>query len=81
MSRSQYKVKRDMKNDQFLDWLKQPRPQWSTVRWININGMSWDVIKAIAIKYGTTASVLSLPSMTYAVKLGLTKKTCSNPKH
>ncbi|KAF9927462.1 hypothetical protein BGZ67_007509 [Mortierella alpina] len=51
MSRSQYTVNRDMKNGQFLDWLKQPRPQWSTVRWININGMSWDVIKAIAIEY------------------------------
>jgi hypothetical protein len=33
------------------------RPQWSTVRWININGMSWDVIKAIAIKYGKYALI------------------------
>ncbi|KAF9986137.1 hypothetical protein BGZ75_002183 [Mortierella antarctica] len=67
MNRSQYTVNRDMKNGQFLDWLKQPRPQWSTVRWININGMSWDVIKAIAIEYGTTASMLITRLTTCAV--------------
>ncbi|KAG0231660.1 hypothetical protein BGW41_002125 [Actinomortierella wolfii] len=28
-----------------------PLPEWSTVRWINVNGMSWDVIKALALRY------------------------------
>ncbi|KAF8950385.1 hypothetical protein BGZ52_002693 [Haplosporangium bisporale] len=40
-----------MNNQEFLQWLKQPRPEWSKVRWININGMSWDVIKEISLKY------------------------------
>ncbi|KAG0223411.1 hypothetical protein BGW42_005907 [Actinomortierella wolfii] len=40
-----------MTNSQFLEWLEKPRPEWSTVRWINVNGMSWDVIKALALRY------------------------------
>ncbi|KAF9277363.1 hypothetical protein BGZ88_001193 [Linnemannia elongata] len=51
MNQTQYTKRQGMTNSQFLAWLQQPRPEWSTVRWININGMSWDVIKAIAIKY------------------------------
>jgi len=27
------------------------RPSWSRVRWINIGGISWDVMSALAIKY------------------------------
>ncbi|KAF9165550.1 hypothetical protein DFQ26_009801 [Actinomortierella ambigua] len=42
-------------NSQFLEWLKKPRPDWSTVRWINVNGMSWDVIKALALHYGKSS--------------------------
>ncbi|KAF9124435.1 hypothetical protein BGW39_008214 [Mortierella sp. 14UC] len=51
MNQTQYTKRQGMTNSDFLQWLQQPRPQWSTVRWININGMSWDVIKAIATKY------------------------------
>ncbi|KAG9066794.1 hypothetical protein KI688_012706 [Linnemannia hyalina] len=51
MNQTQYTKQQGMANSEFLAWLQQPRPEWSTVRWININGMSWDVIKAIAIKY------------------------------
>ncbi|KAF9125357.1 hypothetical protein BGX30_000507 [Mortierella sp. GBA39] len=51
MNQTQYTKRQGMANSEFLTWLQQPRPEWSTVRWININGMSWDVIKAIAIKY------------------------------
>ncbi|KAG0211380.1 hypothetical protein BGX33_004361 [Mortierella sp. NVP41] len=53
VSQAEYKVGTNLSNGQFLEWLKQPRPDWSVVRWININRMSWDVIKAIAIGYGT----------------------------
>ncbi|KAF9908826.1 hypothetical protein EC991_009344 [Linnemannia zychae] len=51
MNQTQYTKRQGMTNSDFLQWLQQPRPQWSTVRWININGMSWDVIKAISTKY------------------------------
>ena len=27
------------------DFLSSPRPSWSRVRWINIDGLSWDVIQ------------------------------------
>lgn len=29
------------------------RQPWAKVRWINIGGLSWDVIKAVSLKYGT----------------------------
>ena len=29
-----------------------PKPPWAKVRWINICGLSWDVIKAVSIAYG-----------------------------
>ncbi|KAG0096463.1 hypothetical protein BGZ93_004495 [Podila epicladia] len=51
MSQTRYRPTKGMNNQEFLDWLKQPRPEWSKVRWININGMSWDVIKEISLTY------------------------------
>ncbi|KAF9296329.1 hypothetical protein BGZ88_000120 [Linnemannia elongata] len=51
VNQTEYAVRANLNNNEFLEWLKQPRPDWSVVRWININGMSWDVIKAIAIEY------------------------------
>ncbi|KAG8941457.1 hypothetical protein FRC03_004503 [Tulasnella sp. 419] len=42
-------------NSQFVDHLasdeKKVRPLWSKVRWISIGGVSWDVIRPLAIKY------------------------------
>jgi len=35
-----------------------PRPPWVKVRWINIGGISWDVLKALAIKYSASVSIL-----------------------
>lgn len=34
-------------NMEFIDFLKIPQPDWVQCRWINVNGLSWDVIKAI----------------------------------
>ncbi|KAI8600526.1 hypothetical protein EDD21DRAFT_376938 [Dissophora ornata] len=51
MDTAQYSKREGMNNSDFLQWLDEPRPPWSKVRWININGMSWDVIKAVSIKY------------------------------
>jgi hypothetical protein len=45
-----------MTNREFVDLMNNPdasaRDPWVKVRWINIAGMSWDVIKAVSIKYG-----------------------------
>jgi hypothetical protein len=45
-----------MTNREFVNLMNDPaaseREPWVKVRWINIGGMSWDVIKAVSIKYG-----------------------------
>ncbi|KAF9011264.1 magnesium transporter [Cyathus striatus] len=44
-----------MTNKEFVSFMGDPeasrRDPWVKVRWINIGGMSWDVIKAVSIKY------------------------------
>ncbi|KAJ7760740.1 magnesium transporter [Mycena maculata] len=44
-----------MTNREFVNFMNDPaaseRESWVKVRWINIGGMSWDVIKAVSIKY------------------------------
>ncbi|KAL7752688.1 hypothetical protein RI367_001690 [Sorochytrium milnesiophthora] len=44
-------VNADLGNDTIEAFLKQPRPAWSKVRWINCQGLSWDVLKALSIEY------------------------------
>ncbi|KAK5098263.1 hypothetical protein LTS08_006396 [Lithohypha guttulata] len=34
-------------NENLKDFLAQPQDDWAQVRWINVNGLSWDVIKEI----------------------------------
>ena len=47
-----------MTKDEFIDLMdtgsSEPpqKPTWAKVRWINICGLSWDVIKAVSIAYG-----------------------------
>jgi hypothetical protein len=47
---------RRMTNAEFIDFLQNDSAptlgQWVKVRWINIGGISWDVISALALKYG-----------------------------
>lgn len=38
---------RYLDNEGFKDFLDEPQEDWSQVRWINCNGLSWDVIKCI----------------------------------
>lgn len=38
---------RYLDNDNLKEFLEEPQEDWVQVRWININGLSWDVIKAI----------------------------------
>ncbi len=46
---------RKMNNAEFIDLMcndeKGQRPAWVRVRWINIGGVSWDVIKALSLRY------------------------------
>ncbi|KAI5919276.1 hypothetical protein F4810DRAFT_511190 [Camillea tinctor] len=34
-------------NTQLIDFIKKPQPSWVKCRWINVNGLSWDVIQAL----------------------------------
>lgn len=34
-------------NDGFIEFLQAPKEDWAKCRWININGLSWDVIQAV----------------------------------
>ncbi|KIK68807.1 hypothetical protein GYMLUDRAFT_68637 [Collybiopsis luxurians FD-317 M1] len=46
---------RTMSNNQLIDLLSDPfindKPSWAKVRWIDVGGISWDVIKVLSIKY------------------------------
>ncbi|KAF8964374.1 hypothetical protein BDZ97DRAFT_1816203 [Flammula alnicola] len=45
---------RRMNNEEFVDFMEPEsgeREGWVKVRWINIGGISWDVIRALSIKY------------------------------
>ncbi|KAJ7837328.1 hypothetical protein B0H14DRAFT_2589193 [Mycena olivaceomarginata] len=44
----------NMRNAEFVEWCassKSKRQPWVKVRWINITGVSWDVIKALSLKH------------------------------
>lgn len=45
-----------MSNHQLVEMLASPeaskREPWARVRWINVGGVSWDVLSALALRYG-----------------------------
>ncbi|KZF26690.1 hypothetical protein L228DRAFT_279861 [Xylona heveae TC161] len=41
---------RRLNNATLEPFLNHPRPDWTECRWINVNGLSWDVIKCIGNK-------------------------------
>ena len=45
-----------MTNQELINLLSSPRASerepWVKVRWINVGGISWDVVRALALKYG-----------------------------
>ena len=43
-------IKRNFDNESFIQFLKQPQEDWVKCRWININGLSQDVIQAVGAK-------------------------------
>ena len=56
-----------MTNKEFVDLMgdeqASERDAWVKVRWINISGISWDVIKAVSLAYGACCA-LSRPTAT-----------------
>lgn len=34
-------------NDGFISFLEEPEPKWAKCRWINVNGISWDIVQAL----------------------------------
>lgn len=45
-------VKQHYDNEGFIAFLEHPKESWAKCRWININGLSWDVIQAVGSKKG-----------------------------
>lgn len=45
-------VQRRFDNESFVRFIKEPKEPWAKCRWININGLSWDVIQAVGNKKG-----------------------------
>ena len=41
----------ELENDTLDEFLDAARPEWATCRWININGLSWDVISSLGKHY------------------------------
>lgn len=39
--------KYEFDNQGLIDFLQQPREEWVSCRWVNVNGISWDVIRAL----------------------------------
>jgi len=37
----------ELDNQGLLEFLDRPKPDWLSCRWVNVNGLSWDVIKAL----------------------------------
>jgi Mg2+ and Co2+ transporter CorA len=44
---SEYMVTTDLDNENLEDFLKRPQEDWVQVRWISVDGLSWDVIRAL----------------------------------
>ncbi|RDA89592.1 hypothetical protein CP533_6229 [Ophiocordyceps camponoti-saundersi (nom. inval.)] len=45
-------VKRHFDNEAFIAFLHRPKEEWAACRWINVNGLSWDVIQAVGSNKG-----------------------------
>lgn len=56
-----------MTNKEFIQFIgdkaASKKEPWVKVRWINIGGMSWDVIKAVSLKYGESLTSTGLDKL------------------
>ncbi|KAI0417022.1 hypothetical protein F5X98DRAFT_341923 [Xylaria grammica] len=37
----------ELNNAELIEFVRRPQPSWVQCRWINVNGLSWDVIQAL----------------------------------
>jgi len=37
----------EFSNSELIEFVKKPQPSWVKCRWINVNGLSWDIIQAL----------------------------------
>jgi hypothetical protein len=44
-------VQQDFFNEGLKEFLEKPREDWVKVRWINCNGLSWDIIQQLTRHY------------------------------
>ena len=42
----------ELDNHSLAQFMAKPRPDWVQCRWINVNGLSWDVVKLLGNHYG-----------------------------
>lgn len=42
----------ELDNHTLEQFMAKPRPDWAICRWINVNGLSWDVVKLLGNHYG-----------------------------
>ncbi|ORZ40840.1 hypothetical protein BCR44DRAFT_1101170 [Catenaria anguillulae PL171] len=47
-----YQIRQGLANADLCDWISKPRPDFSAVRWIHVEGMAWDVIKTVSQIHG-----------------------------
>ncbi|KID74956.1 Cobalt/magnesium transport protein CorA [Metarhizium brunneum] len=45
-------AKQHFNNESFIAFLDKPKEAWAKCRWINVNGLSWDVIQAVGTNKG-----------------------------
>ncbi|KAF3035006.1 hypothetical protein E8E12_004596 [Didymella heteroderae] len=43
--------KHELNNETLKEFLDRPREDWVTCRWINVNGLSWDVVRLLGEKH------------------------------
>lgn len=41
-----------LNNSTLAGSLAEPRPKWASARWINVDGISWDVVRVLGQKEG-----------------------------
>lgn len=42
----------ELNNAELVQFMGKPRPDWAVCRWINVNGLSWDVVRVLGHQYG-----------------------------
>lgn len=72
-------------NDDLASFLQQPQPEWAKCRWINVNGLSWDVISTLG-KYKrlhklSIEDIMNTRNRTKTDWYGLIRRHCAEMDH